>query len=107
MLRNRYHLSLLFFLVGLIALPFASASATPRIRDSANLFTQDTIQHDEKVLDEIYAKTVPHKEVVIETCPSLTDGEGEASAYAEKRFRDERVDGILLLVIKSPHKLVV
>lgn len=84
----------------------AASAAVPRVDDQAGLFSEKAEAEANQTLERIYRNTSPHKQVFIETKASLASGE-QADQLAAERFRAQRADGVLLLIVKDPHKLAL
>jgi uncharacterized protein len=84
----------------------ARGEGPSRVDDRAGLFGEDAIRQADRIIAHIYRDTLPHKEVVVQTLPSLPAGE-EANALARSTFQKRRIDGVLVLLVKQPHKLAL
>jgi uncharacterized protein len=94
-------------LVALLMLVASAAhAAAPMVNDEANLFSQSAITEANSAIARIYDHTAPHKQVYVETLPTLP-GDKQADTLAEQRFSQHDTDGVLVLIVKDPHKLAV
>ena len=84
----------------------AAAPTVPAVDDRAGLFSDSAVKNADQIIKRIHENTNPHKQVFVETLPSLPPGK-EADALAAERFRQRNADGLLILMIKAPHKLAV
>ncbi|MFO0578293.1 MAG: TPM domain-containing protein [Polyangia bacterium] len=103
--RKHGPVGLVLFLCSLIAAPALAATA-PSVEDRAGLFSTSTVSTANQIVDRIYSNTAPHKQVVVETLATLPRGE-QADQLAAQHFQQQRVDGLLILIVKDPHKLAV
>lgn len=81
-------------------------AAAPTVADGAKLFSDRAVGDANQAISRIYDHTAPHKQVYIETVPSLPAGK-QADALAEQRFSQRDTDGVLVFIVKDPHKLAV
>ncbi len=81
-------------------------AAVPKVDDRASLFSAQAVQKANQVVEHIYEQTKPAKDVVVQTLLSLPSGV-EADDEAERIFRQRHLNGILILVVKNPHKLAI
>lgn len=95
---------LLLAVVMLIAT--AAQAAAPTVDDRAKLFSDRAVGDANSAIARIYDHTAPHKQVYVETVPSLPTGK-QADELAEQRFSQHDTDGVLLFIVKDPHKLAV
>lgn len=93
-------------LATLLFLLSAARAAAPTVKDRAGLFSAGAEADANQAIARVYLNTAPHKQVFIETLPSLPDGK-QADQLAAERFREQSVDGVLLLIVKDPHKLAL
>ncbi len=84
----------------------APESFRPLLEDRAGFFSANTIIQAEKIIAEVYTNTRPPKEVVVITIPSLSPDKNALQA-AEEAFQERRVNGILIYIVKNPHKLEI
>lgn len=95
---------LLFLLSGLLGT--AARAATALVDDQAGLFSSEVVQKANRVIEHIQRDTTPPKQVVVVTLPELPAGK-EADELARSRFSERSLDGVLVLVVKKPHKLAL
>lgn len=93
-------------LATLLFLLSAAHAAAPTVKDRAGLFSAGAEADANQAIERIYLNTAPHKQVFVETLPSLPEGK-QADQLAAERFREQSVDGVLLLIVKDPHKLAL
>lgn len=93
-------------LATLLFLLSAAHAAAPTVKDRAGLFSAGAEADANQAIERVYLNTAPHKQVVVETVPSLPEGK-QADQLAAERFREQSVDGVLLLIVKDPHKLAL
>jgi uncharacterized protein len=93
----------LLVLGGLIGVARAAA---PEVDDEAGLFSEGARRRADQILADIYRETSPHKDVVVETHPELPRGL-RPEQFSEERFRKRDVNGLLVLITKRPHKLLI
>jgi uncharacterized protein len=100
------------FVLGLATLMPVKASSKPdepaqKIDDKGKFFSAKAIAEADKTIAKL--KHDHHKDLVIETVPSVElNGQAPDVAmknFAAKQFNRERVDGVYVLIAKSPHKL--
>lgn len=89
-----------------VLLASAAWAAAPRIVDNAKLFSNHAVSEAMGSVERIYRNTSPHKQVDIETLATLPAGK-QADELAAERFRVQSLDGVLVLIVKDPHKLAV
>lgn len=89
------------------ALFFLPKLASAEINDRAGLFSRDAVASASRMIEEIQRSTSPSKDIVIETVPGLPSANVNVQATAEALFRERKINGILLFIVKDPHKLVV
>lgn len=82
----------------------STVSLARGIEDGGHFFSPSAISEGERVIDEINRLTQPHKEVLVKTVPSWT---GNPVAEAERVFSTRRLDGVLVFLVKKPHRIVV
>lgn len=80
------------------------AAGAPTVNDRAGLFSRGAVSEANQTLERIYKNT--QKQVFVETLPSLPAGQ-QADELAAAQFRERGVDGMLMLVVKDPHKLAI
>lgn len=95
---------LLFLLFGLLGT--AAHAATALVDDQAGLFSSEVVQKATRIIEHIQRDTTPPKQVVVLTLPELPAGK-EADELARSRFSERSLDGVLVLVVKKPHKLAL
>src|SRR5579883_1574229 len=78
-------------------------AAAPEIRDDGEFFSAGTRQRANQIIDDIYRKTTPHKDVVVETYATVPGGQS-AESFIESRFRSRTVDGLMIVATKRPKK---
>jgi len=76
------------------------------VDDRAGLFSSSAIQEANQIISRIYQDTTPHKQVFVETVSSVPAGK-QADTLAAERFRQNNADGMLILIVKEPHKLAI
>ena len=84
----------------------AAAPTVPAVDDRAGMFSDGAVKNADQIIKRIYENTNPHKQVFVETLPALPPGK-EADALSAERFRQRNADGLLILMVKAPHKLAV
>lgn len=84
----------------------AATPTVPAVDDRAGLFSDSAVKNANQIIKRIYENTTPHKQVFVETLPALPAGK-EADALSAERFRQHNADGLLILMVKAPHKLAV
>ena len=82
-------------------------TAAADIEDEAFIFSARTLQRANAVIADIRRNTSPPKEISIRTIPSLPSNDPDARSIAERMFRDRRVKGVLLLVVRKPASVVL
>ena len=83
-----------------------TASAPADVVDAGKFFSPAARKSAEHTIATIRAQTSPAKSVVVRTALKMPS-HGTAEAAAERIFRNERLDGVLLYMVKAPHRLVV
>ena len=83
-----------------------ASAAAPTIKDGGGLFGPAAITEGNRLIGEAYLGTQPHKDVAVETVAALAPGATVEQA-AEAAFSRERLDGLLIYIVKAPHKLAV
>jgi uncharacterized protein len=96
-------------LFALATVLFASPlfAAAPAIEDNGEFFSKPALTQANRIVEQIYEQTKPHKDVVVETLGSLPSGVGSAEEYAKRVFRERDVDGIVIVAVKQPGSLRV
>lgn len=90
-------------LVITVAGGFAPALARDSyVMDNASLFSPATVAQINAKVGDFNAQT--HKEVVVVTVPSFT---GTATDAEERAFAEQRVNGVLIYIAKSPKTIAV
>lgn len=84
----------------------AVQAAAPTVDDGAKLFSDRAVGEANQAISRIYDHTAPHKQVYVETLASLPSGK-QADDLAEERFSKHNTDGVLVFIVKDPHKLAV
>jgi uncharacterized protein len=84
----------------------AARAAVPTVEDRAGLFSAAAVQKANQIVDHIYRMTAPAKEVAVETLATLPSGV-EADDEAAQRFKQRHLNGLLVLIVKNPHKLAL
>jgi hypothetical protein len=93
----------------------ASAVYPPPIKDEGKFFSAEMVDKANKKIKEIYSAT--KKDLVIETYPGIPEGKklpedknkiGEFFAeWAKARSAELGVNGVYVLICKSPHRLQI
>jgi uncharacterized membrane protein YgcG len=104
--RQRTTGAVLFALATVI---FASPlfAAAPAIEDDGGFFSKSALAEGNRIVEQIYEQTRPHKDVVVETFGSLPSGVASAEELAKRIFRDREVDGLVIVAVKEPGSLRV
>ena len=91
--------------IGLVVfqLPLAQAE----VLDEAKIFSASTVEQAGRMISEIRSSTSPQKDVIVLTAATLPAGSEDAQRVAEEIFRQRRLNGVLLYLVKSPHRLVI
>jgi uncharacterized membrane protein YgcG len=92
--------------LGILAISWAVPAYSISIEDGARFFSNEAITQAEQEIREIYKNTEPHKDVLVKTVTRLPEG-NSAVTEAERLFRERRVGGVLVFIVKNPHRLVV
>ena len=86
---------------------FLSLPAWAEINDEAFLFSATTTQKANRILQEIEQSTSPSTEVALRTIPSLPSNDADGKAVAERLYREQRIRGLLIVVVKQPSQLIL
>lgn len=103
---GKLKLAVFVFVAGLIAFGRLSNASVPIVEDQAGLFSANAIFEANQVLQEIYQKTHPSKEIVVITVSTLPLG-SNGLQVAENQFQKRAMNGVLIFIVKNPRKLEV
>ena len=101
--RNLFFVSMVFLMSFGGRLVYAKI---PVLEDTALLFRPAAVSEANSIILDIYKNTNPPKEVIVKTVPSLPEG-ASALDVSKAEFQKREVNGILVFVVKHPHKLEV
>ena len=90
----------------LVGVPSAHALLPP-IDDTVHLFSQAAREEGEQIIRETYEQSPTHRRIVVQTLPTLPAEQPDLQQYAETLFRNERLNGILIVITRDPHKLEI
>jgi uncharacterized membrane protein YgcG len=118
MSRRRYRRVLLLALVLDLTLIGRAAAVAPQIKDEAKFFSADAVKKANEQIRDIARKY--GRDLLIETFPKVPDDQAEKVKamskaerekffvqWAERRMSDEVVNGVYILICKSPSHLQV
>ncbi|MEI6125729.1 MAG: TPM domain-containing protein [Pseudomonadota bacterium] len=102
-------ISLLFcvFLLCLHCSLCMAAGGKYGVEDEAQLFSNAARLEANRIIGDIQKNTRPTKDVLLITKPALPSDQTSADTFARTLFKEHKVSGILVLIVKDPHKIVV
>src|SRR6516162_4288846 len=82
-------------------------AAAPTIEDNGGFFSKPALTQGNRIVEQINEQTRPHKDVVVETFPTIPSDVASTDELAKRIFREREVDGVVIVAVKQPGSLSV